>query len=311
MLVSVLLITYNQERYIEQAIESVLAQKVDFDYEIVIGDDHSTDRTSEIAGAYAAKHPHIRHERRTKNLGAPGNYVETSNSCRGKYIAWLAGDDYWCDGDKLQEQADMLESDPTLAISFTQAHYLDEDTGEVRQTLPQGVLARTALKDLLAHNYIPATTVMYRREPIEPLPEWMRDLKAQDYASHLLSALHGDIGFIQKPMTMYRVHGAGVWSKEGRLRQIPHEIAVYERLKGHVPEDALPVLDYSKRALHFDLARQLLRKDELAEARKHIQLAMDPVPGSAPIPARRLLRVAARLGIPGYNRLANRLSRNR
>lgn len=109
--VSVIILAYNQEKYLRHAIESVLNQKTDFNYEILINDDCSRDKTPYIAQEYAEKYPDkIKFTRQEKNIGATRSGYEMLIKCRGQYIAGCEGDDYWCDENKLQIQADFLDS---------------------------------------------------------------------------------------------------------------------------------------------------------------------------------------------------------
>lgn len=110
-MISVAITTYNHEHYISQAIDSVLCQKCDTSIEIVISDDCSTDGTSDICIQYAKKYPDkVVYIRNTTNVGLLENYRQLFNRCSGDYIAWLDGDDYWCDDEKLQKQMKVLES---------------------------------------------------------------------------------------------------------------------------------------------------------------------------------------------------------
>lgn len=110
--VSVVVITYNQEKYILQAIDSITMQKTDFPFELIIGIDKSPDNTSEILNKYKNKNKScdIKIINREKNLGATRNMYELLKICKGKYIAFLEGDDYWSHNQKLQIQHDFLES---------------------------------------------------------------------------------------------------------------------------------------------------------------------------------------------------------
>lgn len=111
LLLSVIIITYNQERYISQAIESVLMQKTDFSIELLIGDDSSADGTADIVMFYASKYPEIIIPViREKNIGASANYYDLLKRAKGTFIANLEGDDFWTDPMKLQKQVDFLES---------------------------------------------------------------------------------------------------------------------------------------------------------------------------------------------------------
>jgi glycosyltransferase involved in cell wall biosynthesis len=117
MKLSVAMITYNHERFITQALESVLAQRVNFDYEIVVGEDCSTDDTRAIVMYFHRRYPgRIVPLLREKNIGGARNIELTLAACRGQYVAMLEGDDYWTCEDKLQRQVDFLDANPDYAI---------------------------------------------------------------------------------------------------------------------------------------------------------------------------------------------------
>lgn len=127
---SVILITYNHEKYIRKALDSVLSQVTDFPFEIVIGDDCSPDDTKNIIREYRDKYPDIiRIVYRERNTGRPTlNVYETTMKCRGDYLAYLEGDDYWTDSDKLQKQMDFLNEHPEY-IACTHSHKMIDDNG--------------------------------------------------------------------------------------------------------------------------------------------------------------------------------------
>ncbi len=112
-LVSVIVLSYNHEKYIRQALNSIVTQKTDFPFEVYVGDDASTDKTPQIIQAYADKYPElIKPVLRKKNLGANSNYVDIVKRCRGKYLAFLDGDDFWNSSTKLQQHVNFLEKHP-------------------------------------------------------------------------------------------------------------------------------------------------------------------------------------------------------
>jgi glycosyltransferase involved in cell wall biosynthesis len=116
-LVSVAITAYNSANWLARALDSVLQQRTNFPFEIVIGDDCSQDDTVSIANSYREKHPTIiKVLERTKNIGIQRNYYETFENCRGKFIAWLDADDYWTDPEKLAIQVETLEADPSINI---------------------------------------------------------------------------------------------------------------------------------------------------------------------------------------------------
>ena len=127
-MVSVRMVTYNQEKYIAAAIESVLMQKVDFVYELLIGEDASTDGTPAIVDLYQKKYPNIiKVFHRKKNLGRKTNCRLTMQACRGKYVAVLEGDDYWSYDLKLQKQVDYLERHNDIIATAHNVYCIDKN----------------------------------------------------------------------------------------------------------------------------------------------------------------------------------------
>lgn len=116
---SIMVVTYNQEQYISECLDSILAQEINFSYEIIVGDDCSTDTTGQILDTYAAKHSCISVKHHPKNLGHVKNWEYCLNQCQGEYIAILEGDDYWTDMHKLQRQADYLDKHAEVALAIT------------------------------------------------------------------------------------------------------------------------------------------------------------------------------------------------
>lgn len=173
-LASVCIITYNHEKYISQAIESVLMQKTNFAWEIVIGEDCSQDFTAQILSKYKDKFPNqITLILQEKNVGAIRNAYEFSiPACRGKYIAFLEGDDYWTDEFKLQKQVDFLESNPDYGLVHGDVnHYYQESNSMIMAynrtnsiKIPQGSI----FEDLLIPSHLIKTmTVCFRKELVE------------------------------------------------------------------------------------------------------------------------------------------------
>ena len=119
VMLSVVMTTFNHERYIATAIESVLRQQTDFPIEIVIGEDCSTDRTQNIVLDYQSQYPEaIRIARTETNAGWRANYRRTIAAARGRYIALLDGDDYFTHRKKLQMQVDLLEANPDVGMCY-------------------------------------------------------------------------------------------------------------------------------------------------------------------------------------------------
>ncbi len=126
-MVSVSLLTYNHEDYIKQCLDGIIAQKVNFSYEVIVGDDCSSDGTRQILEEYKDKYPDVfKLVLRKKNLGVTKNLYDVLKRCKGKYIAGLEGDDYWIDENKLQMQVDFLESNPQYIGCAHEVMMIDE-----------------------------------------------------------------------------------------------------------------------------------------------------------------------------------------
>lgn len=140
---SVIFITYNHAPYVEKALRSVLNQKTDFPFEVVVGEDCSTDGTQEILRKIAAEYPEKSAEKaddrqvrlylREENTGGRPtlNVYETAMRCNGKYIAYLEGDDYWCDEHKLQKQVDYLREHPEYIAVTHSNMMIDENDNPI------------------------------------------------------------------------------------------------------------------------------------------------------------------------------------
>ena len=137
-LVSVLVVTYNQEEFISQTIESLLDQDCQFKYEILIGEDCSTDKTREICQSYEKKYPGIvRLFLNDENKGFIKNYFSLFSHVRGKYIADCGGDDYWIYTEKLRKQVEILENHPDVSLVYGNWQILIEKDNKLRNNLAE------------------------------------------------------------------------------------------------------------------------------------------------------------------------------
>ncbi len=207
-MLSVIMTTYNHERYIAEAIESVLRQQTSFRVEIVIGEDCSTDRTLNIARDYQSMYPEgIRIVTSDENVGWRKNYRRTIAAAKGKYIALLDGDDYFTHRKKLQMQVELLEADPEAGMCYTRSERVDE-TGN-RTLYPEGE-CQTSFEAMLRRNPAENCTVVARRELVERYydeirpdlhPEWRTD----DLPMWLWFAATGKYRAIDCPTAVHRV----------------------------------------------------------------------------------------------------------
>lgn len=210
--VNIFMVAYNHEPYIAQAIESVLVQKTNFDYQLVIGEDCSTDGTRDIVKKYADKYPNkIKAILNSKNIGAMPNADQVFKACTGKYIAMLEGDDYWTDPYKLQKQVDFLERNMDFAICFHKVMFEYENDPDRKQFSNINQKDVTTIEELAQGNYIYTASCIFRNR-LSKLPDWFFQCPIGDYPLHLFNAQYGKIKFINEIMGVYRIHQGGVWS---------------------------------------------------------------------------------------------------
>ncbi|MBX4258429.1 glycosyltransferase [Clostridium estertheticum] len=225
---SVLLVTYNHEKYIKEAIESVLMQKLDYDYEIVIADDCSTDSTLEIINKYKELYPEkINILKDEKNLGITQNYKRGFEACKGEYIAILEGDDYWTSKLKLKKHIDFLDEHGECALSFNR--FVVFDIIDKRQNVQPWPLNNAfqliTVTDLVKDNFIGNfSTCVYRANLLKMIDKSVYDLVVYDWMINILVAQNGLIGYLGEVMSVYRLHPNGVWTRKSELDKLQSTI---------------------------------------------------------------------------------------
>ncbi len=221
VLVSINCITYNHEKYIGQAIESFLSQETNFNYEIIIGDDCSTDNTKKIVEEYVEKYPNkIRLITDVKNVGARNNEIRIHNASRGKYIAICEGDDYWIDNKKLQKQIDYMEKNQECTLCFHNAKKFDDVAQEYC-----GLMIDSKFKSMeigeekfLELQFIPTASTVYRKEAKENFPNWYMNAIVGDLPSHLILIDRGYAYYIDEIMSAYRVNNINSVMNQWKLK---------------------------------------------------------------------------------------------
>ena len=220
-LVSVCFITYNHVDFVEEALDSVLMQETDFRVEIIIGDDASTDGTSEVVDRYQQANPYkIKILRSTENLGKYTgngrlNFIRNLRACRGKFIAPLEADDYWTDPYKLQKQVNYLEANPGVSCCATRFNEIDN--GTIKKTLfpNHKNIIKHDLESVLNSNWSPiqTLTMVFRSDILKPKLHLLTNKKiyAGDYSITVLLALKGEIHVLSDNTGNKRVDSGGVW----------------------------------------------------------------------------------------------------
>ncbi len=268
-MVSICVTTYNHSLFVERCLQSILSQKTTFDFEVLLGEDDSSDGTRDICKRIAQQFPNrvklfLHHRENVMSiLGRPTgrfNFLWNLNEARGKYIALCDGDDYWTDPFKLQKQIDILESDILLSIS---CHNTKEIGGSGRSADTDSMeVGRYTIHDLSRGNFIYTSSCVFRRP--EHYPDWFLTVAVGDYPLHMLNAQKGGIHYSNESMSVYRKHKGGIWSslssKEMKLKWVHLLITLYS----HFDED-----------VRFGLEGQI--KTIMAELLKDSHVALDNI----------------------------------
>jgi glycosyltransferase involved in cell wall biosynthesis len=211
-LVSVKMLTYNQVNYVAQAIESVLRQITNFPFDLVIGEDCSTDGSREIVFEYKRRHPSfISIVTSSENVGPQKNSDRTYRACRGEYIAFCEGDDYWTDPYKLQKEVDFLEKNQNYDLVHTNFDMLYDASGEIHKAYHsnKAVLQGNIYEQLLHDNFIWTVTIMARRkilmDCLQEIDLVNKKWLMGDYPIFLAMSLCSKIGYIEDVTSTYRV----------------------------------------------------------------------------------------------------------
>lgn len=222
-LVSVCTITYNHQAFIAQAVESVLMQRTNFDFEMLIGEDCSTDDTRQVVEHYAQRYPLIvKPVYRQRNLGVKENFVDMLLRCQGKYIALLEGDDYWTDPDKLQKQVDFLEQHPEHVLVCNNASLVreEEDFSILHPMKNQIAPYDFGPTELMVSNPCITLTAMFRNHLLTDFPGVYFEGTGGDRRLFLLLSLHGKCRYINDVVGVYRRHSGGLSARKGNFAEV-------------------------------------------------------------------------------------------
>lgn len=274
MKVSIAMVTYNHEQFISKALDSVLMQQTNFDYEIVIGEDCSSDGTRAIVIDYQKRFPDkFRLLLNEQNIGMHKNGAQTVQACKGEYVAMLEGDDYWISPDKLQKQVDFLERHPECVICFHNAEVVYQDGSHETELYchPRQKKISTAVDLLVQGNFMPTCSKMYRAALLGNVPEWVSSLKMGDWPIDILISQHGKIGYINEIMGVYVIHKGGVWYeiRKNWEENSKANIEMYEKMYDALPYNYRGLVKHILHERCVDNAEQYESLGELEKGRKY------------------------------------------
>jgi len=281
ILLSVCLVTYNHEFFIEKVIDNVINQVTSFTFELVIGEDCSTDKTREICERYQEKHPDIiRLLPSEKNLGLKENFLRTFGECKGKYIAYLEGDDYWLSTDKLQKQVDILEADTSVSMVHTNCKVWDVLNNKIwdRWTPTEGVCIReenSGITSIIAEfegnfRQIKTSSCCYRSSLLKEILNEDEfafknlEFPTQDFQLFLEMSMKGKFAFIPEEMTMIALHNS-LSAAIDEQKQIDYrlgfyKIGIYYIQKYNLPQNAIQI--WIRKQLNFLLNKAFKNRDK-------------------------------------------------
>ncbi|ARN73879.1 glycosyltransferase [Oceanicoccus sagamiensis] len=271
---SILLVTYNHEKHIRQALDALISQEFDGKIELVIADDCSTDSTLSIIDEYKEKDPRFVFEYLDgeTNLGITRNYQRGFSACSGEYIAVLEGDDYWSTPKKLKSQIEFLDTHWETSMCSVNYFVYQEEISHFypRTTVGTGhklISARDLIADNLVGNF---STCMYRNSVVKSLKEELYSIRSYDWIVNICAAEKAMIGFLEEPMSVYRLHGNGVWSQSPDVEKLQTQldlIPLYDKLTEQIYHHEFSVLAHRLQenilALNItDLAQPILQPAE-------------------------------------------------
>lgn len=278
--VSVFTITFNHENFIGECLESVLSQKTNFKFEIIIGEDCSSDNTPHIIEYYRNKYPFIiKAVHRNKNIGANRNFIDTLSRCNGKYIVYLDGDDYILPG-KLQKQFDFMESNPEYSMCGHNIRILDNNKKKTMGYYNQKLKLFKGTIDDFARlgTYIGAASIMYRKDfvDLKLYTSLNRYLFQGDWLLHMIVSRNGFVGYIDEVLSVYRKHDDGITyaSKKDidkRKKLLTEQLDILDNaiLLGASEES----VERGKARLLYLVSRDMLTFGDMKEFKKYITQA--------------------------------------
>lgn len=222
--ISIRLMVYNHGKYLEDAFEGIFSQKVNVPYEVVVGNDFSNDNSASIITKYQKKYPDIvrvleregnqEYISKRKKGSHLVNFYDILKNCRGKYVAILDGDDFWCDESKLQKQYDFLEQNKNVSLCYTGVKILNDETNEI--TYYDFVNKSNYIQDFNSYlrNYepTPSATMFFRNNLTynNSFEKTFCSAFLGDYALRFFLGNIGDFGFLSENTAVYRKHDAGL-----------------------------------------------------------------------------------------------------
>jgi len=235
--VSVLMLVYEHQEFVAQAISSVVSQRCEFSYELIVINDHSSDKSAEICRKFADNYPDlIRFIDNKSNVGMHESFARLWAASSATLIAFCEGDDYWVDDYKLQKQVDSFDEHEEWTLCGAKAQIIElSDTnewlvsGDLQPRVPQKAYS---FEQLIGSYNFHFSTVMLRKSSVR-FPQWFKTVYCVDRPIYLLAAQGGKAGYLNEVVSAYRIHGAGNWSSISSLRKASESEDLFAKLASH------------------------------------------------------------------------------
>jgi glycosyltransferase involved in cell wall biosynthesis len=258
---AVWMVTYNQERYISQAIESIINQKTTFPIKLFIGEDCSTDKTREICLQYKQDYPELIDLIFTKKNDIIQNAQNTYSACfnsGAKYIAMCEGDDYWTDLLKLQKQVDFLEANPDYAFCYHHVNVVQEgNISNTKMQMRQNQPDTSSIAEILKKSVWPHinSVVFCNQEKLKKMPSWVLKCPSGDWAFLAFITGTKKIKYINETMSVYRQQGGGTWNSTSRNKNFIKTLKTARDLNKYLVEPSEK--EYIYWPIHYAFIEQI------------------------------------------------------
>lgn len=290
IIVSVCVQTYNHKKYISKCLEGILKQQTTFPFEIILGEDESSDGTREICKVYAEKYPdkiklflRSREDVIYVNKKPTGRYnlLQNLKASTGKYIALLDGDDYWTDPFKLQKQVDFLEANPEYSLVCGGFISKNEETGEEKVELKEVEASSDhtekgfdiTLERLLKQWLTKTLTLMYRKSALD-LKDFQKYKYAKDFHLNYELLRKGKGYYMKEIFGVYNIHDGGIFSKLNQEMRHSIHFQVYGEVHRKNPTDELIKKKY------YNVLKTIIKNEYSIKTPFRIYLEMYKISGS-------------------------------
>lgn len=229
-LLSIIVLTYNHEKYIRQCLEGIINQKTNFTFEVIIGEDCSTDGTKNIVRDFEVRYPDIiKPIYHSQNVGAKRNAYEFCFSkVSGQYIALCEGDDYWTDFEKLQKQVDFLEANKDYSVCFHYVNFVNENGEIIRASRPDNKIIHFSSPKLF-HISISTPTIVFRNS-FQHFKNDLANIIGGDVFLRGILATQGKGACLNFVGACYRKHPGGIYSSSSVFKQFEYSLSVRKKM---------------------------------------------------------------------------------